>query len=67
MLTSVVGQRQRAFHQGQEDKEQGRGQAKEADLFQLMCRCRWRWSGLENRLSYSDGRELRKLVDHEHP
>ncbi len=29
--------------------------------------CRWSWSGSKKNLSSSDARELRKLVDHDHP
>ena len=29
--------------------------------------CRWSWSGSKKSLSCSDARELRKLVDHDHP
>ena len=29
--------------------------------------CRWSWSGSKKSLSCSDARELRKLVDHNHP
>ena len=32
-----------------------------------MAGCRWSWSGSKKSLSCSDARELRKLVDHDHP
>ena len=53
------------------DKEKGQakeeGQAKEAELFQQIGRLQMELEWLKKSLSCSDARELRKLVDHDHP
>jgi putative transposase len=48
-------------------KDQEDGQAKEAELFQQMGRLQMELEWLKINLVCSDARELRKLVDHDHP
>ena len=55
------------FTRGRKSKDKEEGQAKEAELFQQIGRLKMELEWLKKSLSCSDARELRKLVDHEHP
>ncbi|SBO44318.1 hypothetical protein [Cyanobium sp. NIES-981] len=55
------------FTRGKKDKDKEEVQAKEAELFQQINRLQVELEWLITSLSCSDARELRKLVDHDHP
>ena len=55
------------FIRGKQTKDKDEGQAKEAELYQQIGRLQMELEWLKKSLSYSDARELRKLVDHDHP
>ena len=55
------------FIRGKQTKDKDEGQAKEAELFQQIGRLQMELEWLKKSLSCSDARELRKLVDHDHP
>jgi len=55
------------FTRGKKTKDKEEGQAKEAELFQQIGRLQMELEWLKKNLSCSDARELRKLVDHDHP
>jgi len=55
------------FSRGKNTKDKEEGQAKEAELFQQIGRLQMELEWLKKSLSCSDARELRKLVDHNHP
>jgi len=55
------------FTRGKKSKDKEEGQAKEAELFQQIGLLQMELEWLKKRLSCSDARELRKLVDHDHP
>jgi putative transposase len=55
------------FTRGKTTKDKEEGQAKEAELFQQIVRLQMELEWLKKSLSCSDARELRKLVDHDHP
>jgi putative transposase len=55
------------FTRGNKTKDKEDGQAKEAELFQQIGRLQMELEWLKKNLNSSDARELRKLVDHEHP
>jgi len=55
------------FSRGKNTKDKEEGQAKEAELFQQFGRLQMELEWLKKSLSCSDARELRKLVDHDHP
>jgi putative transposase len=55
------------FTRGKQSKDKEAGQAKEAELFQQIGRLQMELEWLNKNLSYPDARELRKLVDHDHP
>jgi putative transposase len=55
------------FTRGKKTKDKEDGQAKEAEIFQQIGRLQMELERLNKSLSSSDARELRKLVDHDHP
>ncbi len=55
------------FTRGSKSKDEKEGQAKEAELFQQIGCLQMELEWLKKNLSCSDARELRKLVDHDHP
>jgi len=55
------------FTRGKKKKNTGDSQVKEAELFQQIGKLQMELEWLKNSLSSSDARELRKLVDHDHP
>ncbi|MBV2352097.1 IS3 family transposase [Synechococcus sp. HK05] len=55
------------FTRGKKSKDKEEGQAKQAELFQQIGKLQMELEWLKTNLSCSDARELRKLVDHEHP
>ena len=54
------------FTRGKKSKDKEEGQAKEAELFQQVGKRQMELEWVKKRLSCSDARELRKLVDHDH-
>ena len=52
---------------GKKSKDKEEGQAKEAELFQQIGKLQMELEWLKKNLSCSDARELRKLVDPDHP
>jgi len=57
----------RHIHPRQKNKDTGDSQVKEAELFQQIGKLQMELEWLKKNLSCSDARELRKLVDHDHP
>jgi len=55
------------FTRGKKSKDKEEGQAKEAELFQQIGKLQMELEWLKKNLSCSDARELRKLVDPDHP
>jgi len=55
------------FTRGKESKDKEEVQAKEAEVFQQIGKLEMELEWLKKNLSRSDARELRKLVDHDHP
>ncbi len=55
------------FTRGKKTQTKDEGQAKEAELFQQIGRLQMELEWLKISLSCSDAKELRKLVDHDHP
>jgi hypothetical protein len=55
------------FAKGKQSKDKEAAQAKEAELFQHLGRLQMELERLKKNLSCSDARQLRKLVDHDHP
>ena len=55
------------FTRGKKNKDTGDSQVKEAELFQQIGKLQMELEWLKKNLSCSDARELRKLVDHDHP
>ena len=55
------------FTRGKQSKDKEEVQAKEAELFQQIGKLQMELEWLKENLSCSDARELRKLVDHDHP
>ncbi len=55
------------FTRGKKTKDKEEGQVKEAELFQQIGRLQMELEWLKKNLSCSEARELRKLVDHDHP
>jgi len=55
------------FSRGKNTKDKEEGQAKEAELFQQIGRLQMELDWLKKSLSCSDAREMRKLVEHDHP
>jgi len=55
------------FTRGKKSKDKEEGQAKEAELFQPIGKLQMELEWLKKILSSSNARELRKLVDHDHP
>ena len=55
------------FTRGKKTKDKEEGQAKEAELFQQIGRLQMELEWLKKNLCCSDARDLRKLVDHDHP
>ena len=55
------------FIRGKQTKDKDEGQAKEAELFQQIGRLQMELEWLKKSFSCSDARELRMLVDHDHP
>jgi len=55
------------FTRGKKSKDKEDGQAKEAELFQQIGRLQMELEWLKKNHNCSDARELRKLVDHDHP
>ena len=55
------------FTRGKKSKDKEEGQAKEAELFQQIGKLQMELEWIKKNLSCSDARELRKLVDPNHP
>ena len=55
------------FTRSKKSKEKQEGQAKEAELFQQIGKLQMALERLRKNLRCSDARELRMLVDHDHP
>ena len=55
------------FTRGRKTKDKEEGQAKESELFQQIGRLQIELEWLKKSLSCSDARDIRKLVDHDHP
>jgi len=55
------------FTRANKSKDKDESQAKEAELFQQIGWLQMELEWLKKSLSCSDARELRKLVDHDHP